>query len=71
MVQYLGVFHRVGFFSPSGPETAPTTWVIGWQLWPAVDGQVYFGTILLSILGAAVVLFFWTCVAYGNRSRVG
>jgi len=45
--------------------------VIGWQLWPAVDGQVYFGTILLSILGAAVVLFFWTCVAYGNRSRVG
>jgi uncharacterized membrane protein YeaQ/YmgE (transglycosylase-associated protein family) len=41
--------------------------LISWAVWPAVDGQLYPGALLMSFLGAVFVLAMWACVAYGRR----
>jgi uncharacterized membrane protein YeaQ/YmgE (transglycosylase-associated protein family) len=41
--------------------------LFSWVVWPAVDGQLYPAALLMSFLGAVVVLAGWACVAYGRR----
>jgi uncharacterized membrane protein YeaQ/YmgE (transglycosylase-associated protein family) len=50
--------------------------MISWAEWSAVDGQLYPGALLTSLLGAVFALGLWACVAYGrgipvpsNRAR--
>lgn len=37
---------------------------MSWGLWPAVDGEFHSGNLLLSVLGAAIVIALWSGVAY-------
>jgi uncharacterized membrane protein YeaQ/YmgE (transglycosylase-associated protein family) len=43
--------------------------LLSWAFWPAVDGQFYSGALLMSILGAVLVLVLWASVAYARRTR--
>jgi uncharacterized membrane protein YeaQ/YmgE (transglycosylase-associated protein family) len=38
--------------------------IFSWIYWPAVDGQFQSGNLLLSILGAMLVIALWGGVAY-------
>ncbi len=44
--------------------------LVSWAAWPAVDGQVYSGALLLSLLGAILVLVFRAGVAYARSISV-
>jgi uncharacterized membrane protein YeaQ/YmgE (transglycosylase-associated protein family) len=44
----------------------------GWSsraFWPSVEGQVYFGALLTSLLGALLVLAAWAIVVFFRRSK--
>lgn len=38
--------------------------------WPPTEGQLSFGALLTSLLGAALVLVLWACVAYARSLSV-
>jgi uncharacterized membrane protein YeaQ/YmgE (transglycosylase-associated protein family) len=40
--------------------------LLSWAVWPAVDDQVYVGALLMSLLGAVLVLVLWPGVAYAR-----
>jgi uncharacterized membrane protein YeaQ/YmgE (transglycosylase-associated protein family) len=40
--------------------------MISWAIWPAVEDQMHSGNFFLAILGAVMVMVFWTCVAYAR-----
>jgi uncharacterized membrane protein YeaQ/YmgE (transglycosylase-associated protein family) len=42
--------------------------LLSWVYWPAVEGSFTTGNLLMSVLGALLVLVFWAGVAYA-RSR--
>jgi uncharacterized membrane protein YeaQ/YmgE (transglycosylase-associated protein family) len=44
--------------------------MISWTWWPAVDGEFHTGNLILSALGALVVIVLWAGVAY-KRSFKG
>jgi uncharacterized membrane protein YeaQ/YmgE (transglycosylase-associated protein family) len=44
--------------------------LISWIYWPAVEGQFQSGNLILSVLGALIVIVLWAGVAY-LRSRSG
>jgi uncharacterized membrane protein YeaQ/YmgE (transglycosylase-associated protein family) len=44
--------------------------MISWAVWPAVDGQLYAGALLTSLVGAVLVLVAWACVSYARRVTV-
>jgi uncharacterized membrane protein YeaQ/YmgE (transglycosylase-associated protein family) len=49
--------------------------LLSWGAWPAVEGQFSSGALLMSLLGAVLVLVLWPGVAYarsisGARRRV-
>jgi uncharacterized membrane protein YeaQ/YmgE (transglycosylase-associated protein family) len=44
--------------------------LISWTYWPPVEGQFQSGNLILSILGALIVIVFGAAVAYA-RSRSG
>lgn len=41
--------------------------LFSWLNWPAVEGQVHFGNLLMSMAGAMIVIALWAGVAYGRR----
>jgi uncharacterized membrane protein YeaQ/YmgE (transglycosylase-associated protein family) len=41
--------------------------MISWIWWPAVDGEFHTGNLILSVLGAAIVIALWAGVAYTRR----
>jgi len=41
--------------------------LLSWAFWPEVDGQFSSGALLLSILGAVLVLVIWASVSYARR----
>jgi len=41
--------------------------LISWAIWPAVEGQVSSGGLLMSLLGAGLGLAGWAGVAYARR----
>lgn len=41
--------------------------MISWAEWTAVDGQLYPGALLTSLLGVVFTLAVWAVVAYGRR----
>jgi uncharacterized membrane protein YeaQ/YmgE (transglycosylase-associated protein family) len=41
--------------------------LLSWAFWPEVDGQFSSGALLMSVLGAVVVLVLWASVTYGRR----
>ena len=44
--------------------------MISWSWWPAVDGEFHTGNLILSVLGAMIVIALWAGVAY-KRSLSG
>ena len=40
--------------------------LLSWAFWPAVDGQFSSAALLMSALGAVVVIALWAGVAYGR-----
>jgi uncharacterized membrane protein YeaQ/YmgE (transglycosylase-associated protein family) len=40
--------------------------LLSWVAWPAVDDQLYVGSLLVSLLGAVLVLVLWPGVAYAR-----
>ena len=44
--------------------------VISWIWWPTVDGEFHIGNLILSVLGAMIVIATWAGVAY-KRSLSG
>jgi len=38
--------------------------LLSWAFWPEVDGQIESAALLMSILGAMLVLVLWASVAY-------
>jgi uncharacterized membrane protein YeaQ/YmgE (transglycosylase-associated protein family) len=44
--------------------------MISWIWWPAVDGEFHAGNLVLSVLGAMLVIMLWAGVAY-TRSLIG
>lgn len=40
--------------------------LISWAVWPAVDGQLYFGALLMSLFGAVFALVAWPVVSYAR-----
>lgn len=44
--------------------------VISWSWWPAVAGQFHTGNLVMSILGAIIVIVLWAGVVY-KRSLSG
>ncbi len=44
--------------------------VISWAPWPRVEGQFQSGNLILSLLGALIVIAFWAGVSY-VRSLAG
>jgi uncharacterized membrane protein YeaQ/YmgE (transglycosylase-associated protein family) len=43
--------------------------LISWAVWPAFNGQLYLWALLTSLVGAALLLVLWPCVAYVRSSR--
>ena len=41
--------------------------LLSWTVWPAVAGQFEAGALLMSILGAVLVLVAWAGLAYARR----
>jgi uncharacterized membrane protein YeaQ/YmgE (transglycosylase-associated protein family) len=44
--------------------------LLSWAVWPAVDGQLYFGALLTSLSGAVLLLVAWAGVAYARSVSV-
>jgi uncharacterized membrane protein YeaQ/YmgE (transglycosylase-associated protein family) len=44
--------------------------MISWNWWPAVAGQFYTGNLIMSILGAMILIVLWAAAVY-KRSLVG
>jgi len=44
--------------------------MISWIWWPAVDAEFHTGNLILSVLGAMMVILLWAGVAY-KRSLIG
>jgi uncharacterized membrane protein YeaQ/YmgE (transglycosylase-associated protein family) len=44
--------------------------MISWIWWPVEDGEFHTGNLILSVLGAMMVIVLWAGVAY-QRSLVG
>lgn len=44
--------------------------MISYLYWPAVDDQFHTGNLLVSLLGALLVIAFWAGVAYARRLSV-
>lgn len=44
--------------------------MMSWSLWPAVDGEFQTGNLILSVVGAMIVIAIWAIVAY-QRSLSG
>jgi uncharacterized membrane protein YeaQ/YmgE (transglycosylase-associated protein family) len=44
--------------------------MISWRWWPDVDGEFHTGNLILSVLGAMLVILLWAGVAY-KRSLSG
>lgn len=42
---------------------------ISWSWWPAVDGNFRTGNLILSVLGAMVVIVLWAGVSYKQSLR--
>ncbi len=40
--------------------------LLSWAFWPEVDGQFSSAALLMSVVGAAVVLVLWPSVAYAR-----
>jgi uncharacterized membrane protein YeaQ/YmgE (transglycosylase-associated protein family) len=40
--------------------------LLSWAIWPAVQGEFSSGALLMSLLGAVLVLVVWASVAYGR-----
>jgi uncharacterized membrane protein YeaQ/YmgE (transglycosylase-associated protein family) len=40
--------------------------VLSWSIWPAVDGNLYSGALLMSLAGAALTLVVVAVVTYGR-----
>ncbi len=38
--------------------------MISWSWWPVVDGEFQTGNLILSVLGAMIVIALWAGVAY-------
>ena len=43
--------------------------MISWTWWPAVDGEFHTGNLILSVLGAMMVIMLWAGVAYKRSLR--
>jgi uncharacterized membrane protein YeaQ/YmgE (transglycosylase-associated protein family) len=43
--------------------------MMSWAFWTEVDGQFSFGALVMSLLGAVVVLAVWPSVAYARSRR--
>jgi uncharacterized membrane protein YeaQ/YmgE (transglycosylase-associated protein family) len=43
--------------------------MFSWIFWPVVEGQFQSGNLILSVLGAVIVLATWAGVAYGRSLR--
>jgi uncharacterized membrane protein YeaQ/YmgE (transglycosylase-associated protein family) len=41
--------------------------MLSWAFWPEVDNQFSSGALLMSIVGAVVVLVLWASVSYARR----
>ncbi len=41
--------------------------MLSWNWWPAVDGEFQTGNLVLSVLGAMLVIALWAGVAYKRR----
>jgi uncharacterized membrane protein YeaQ/YmgE (transglycosylase-associated protein family) len=41
--------------------------MISWIWWPAVDGEFHTGNLILSVLGAMIVIVLWAGVSYKRR----
>ena len=41
--------------------------LFSWAFWPAVEGQVASGGLLMSLLGAGLGLVGWASIAYARR----
>jgi len=44
--------------------------LISWAVWQSVDGQLYAGALLVSLLGAGVALVVWPFVSYARSISV-
>lgn len=40
--------------------------MISWAYWPEVDGQFHSGNLVVSIVGAFIVIVFWAGVSYAR-----
>jgi uncharacterized membrane protein YeaQ/YmgE (transglycosylase-associated protein family) len=40
--------------------------LLSWAVWPALDGRLFFGALLMSLLGAGVALAAWPLVSYAQ-----
>jgi len=40
--------------------------LLSWAMWPAVEGDIHTGALLMSLLGAAVLLVSWAVWAYAR-----
>jgi len=41
--------------------------MISWSFWPAVEGEFHTGNLILSAVGAVIVIALWAGVAYKRR----
>lgn len=41
--------------------------LLSWTMWPSVVGQLSYGALLTSLLGAVLVLVLWPCAVYVRR----
>lgn len=44
--------------------------MISWSWWPVVAGEFHTGNLILSVLGAMIVIVLWAGIAY-KRSLIG
>jgi uncharacterized membrane protein YeaQ/YmgE (transglycosylase-associated protein family) len=40
--------------------------LLSWTIWPAAEGDIHTGALLMSLLGAALLLVGWPLVAYAR-----
>src|SRR4051812_10076072 len=40
--------------------------LLSWMTWPAVEGNIHVGSLLMSVLGAVFCIVFWAGVAYAR-----
>ena len=73
--QGAGLLTKLGVSSVAEARKLPADAIFaagGAQLggfWPALDGQFSFGALLMSVLGAVLVLVLWAGAAYARSLR--